>query len=138
MKIEDIYTVNIEKMINGGNSFARINNIPVLDDYSNILKYILKTKNIDEIRKIADITEGIENTLIEEINEGIASYPFTDKDLFLIMPKYASDTTPSVFHSHQPMQKDHRFRAARYKPESAPSIRHEFFRIPQAAWPKRY
>ena len=29
MKIEDIYTVNIEKMINGGNSFARINNIPV-------------------------------------------------------------------------------------------------------------
>lgn len=40
------------------------------------------------------ITEGIENSLIEEINEGTASYPFTDKDLFLIMPKYASDTTP--------------------------------------------
>ncbi len=45
-----------------------INNIPVLDDYSNILKYILKTKNIDEIKKIADITEGIENKIIENID----------------------------------------------------------------------
>ena len=45
-----------------------INSIPVLDDYSNILKYILKTKNIDEIRKIADITEGIENKIIENID----------------------------------------------------------------------
>ncbi|WP_250278725.1 nucleotidyltransferase [[Clostridium] colinum] len=43
-------------------------NIPTLDKYTNILKYILKTTNIENIKQIADITEGIENKIIENID----------------------------------------------------------------------
>lgn len=62
-------------------------NTPTLDDYTNILKYILKTSNIENIKNIADITEGIENKILENVNsmsitnliENIKSkrYPYT-------------------------------------------------------------
>ena len=43
-------------------------NIPTIDNYTNILKYILKTSNVENIREIADITEGLENKIIKHIN----------------------------------------------------------------------
>lgn len=44
------------------------NNIPIIDNYTNILKYILKVSNIENIKQIADITEGIENKIMDNIN----------------------------------------------------------------------
>ncbi len=38
--------------------------IPLLDDYTQILSYILRTKSPDEISKIADVTEGLENRIL--------------------------------------------------------------------------
>ncbi len=38
--------------------------IPTINDYSNILAYILRTKSAEEISVIADITEGLENKII--------------------------------------------------------------------------
>ncbi len=38
--------------------------IPTIDDFSNILAYILRTKSANEISVIADITEGLENKII--------------------------------------------------------------------------
>ena len=45
-----------------------IKNIHKIDDYIDILKYILKIKNVEEIKNISDITEGIENKIIENID----------------------------------------------------------------------
>ncbi len=63
---------NIKNVV-PNNCFELINNIsvhnmPLLDNYTNILKYILKTSNIENIKNIADITEGIENKIISNIN----------------------------------------------------------------------
>lgn len=44
------------------------NNIPIIDNYTNILKYILKVSNIENIKQIADVTEGIENKIMDNIN----------------------------------------------------------------------
>lgn len=38
--------------------------IPVLNDYSQILSYILRTKTANEISSYADVTEGLENKII--------------------------------------------------------------------------
>lgn len=40
------------------------NSIPVLNDYSQILSYILRTKTANEISSCADVTEGLENRII--------------------------------------------------------------------------
>lgn len=42
--------------------------IKMLDNYTHILKYILKTQNLSYIQNIADITEGIENKIIDNID----------------------------------------------------------------------
>lgn len=62
--IEDVMPKNCFKLIEN----IPKNNIPTLDNYTNILKYILKTNSIDYIKNIADITEGIENKIIENVN----------------------------------------------------------------------
>ncbi len=41
------------------------NNLPSINNYSSILKYILKTKPLSEIAEIADITEGLENRILK-------------------------------------------------------------------------
>lgn len=43
-------------------------NMPKIDDYTPVLKYILKTSNIEDLKKISDITEGLENKIIENID----------------------------------------------------------------------
>lgn len=40
------------------------NSIPILNDYSQILSYILRTKTANEIATYADVTEGLENRII--------------------------------------------------------------------------
>ena len=45
-----------------------LNNIIKIDDYTSILKYILKTNNIENIKQIADVTEGLENKIIENVD----------------------------------------------------------------------
>ena len=42
--------------------------VPKIDDYTEILKYILKTNTPEYIKNIADITEGLENKIIDNIN----------------------------------------------------------------------
>lgn len=42
--------------------------IKTLDNYTHILKYILKTQSLCYIQNIADITEGIENKIIDNID----------------------------------------------------------------------
>lgn len=43
-----------------------IKKFPVIDDYSPILHYILRTKSSEELSETADITEGLENRIISE------------------------------------------------------------------------
>ncbi|MBS5794457.1 MAG: nucleotidyltransferase [Clostridiales bacterium] len=44
------------------------NNIPIIDNYTSILKYLLKVSNIENIKQIADVTEGIENKILDNTN----------------------------------------------------------------------
>lgn len=43
-----------------------ISRYPVLDDYTDIFHYVLRTKSAAELSEIADITEGLENRIIAE------------------------------------------------------------------------
>ncbi len=45
-----------------------LNDITTIDYYTDILKYILKTSDIENIKQIADITEGLENKIINNID----------------------------------------------------------------------
>lgn len=44
------------------------NNIPIIDNYTSIFKYLLKVSNIENIKQIADVTEGIENKILDNTN----------------------------------------------------------------------
>lgn len=44
-------------------SYYNIKKIPTLDDYSDILKYILLNNSAEYLKNIADITEGLENRI---------------------------------------------------------------------------
>lgn len=48
-------------------------NPPSINEYSQILSYILRTKSIDDIKNIADINEGIENKIIDNIDKNSIS-----------------------------------------------------------------
>ncbi len=45
-----------------------IKNIPYLNDYSPILSYILKTANIDYLKNISEMQEGLENKILKNAN----------------------------------------------------------------------
>lgn len=51
---------------------------PTLNDYSQILNYILKTSNINYLKNICEISEGLENTLLNNCNINLIS-DFIDK-----------------------------------------------------------
>lgn len=55
------------------NIFELINSaqfkIPDFNDYTSILKYLLTTKNIDKLSEILDITEGLENRILQNTDK---------------------------------------------------------------------
>ena len=46
-----------------------LKSVPVIDDYSSALHYILRTKSAEEISQYADITEGLENRIINNMGQ---------------------------------------------------------------------
>lgn len=53
-------------------ALLRNNKIPALNDYSHILSYILRTKSPKEISEYADVTEGLENRIINSSFKNIS------------------------------------------------------------------
>lgn len=45
----------------------KFNYLPSIDDYSQVLSYLLRTTDLETLRNVADITEGLENRILNNV-----------------------------------------------------------------------